>query len=206
MKSDTATGLMTCAEARAAGENDKGIARLLSWIESFPMQGHPDLGRTGVVCPFTKTAGKYGTLRLRTSNCDPNDEEHAFRLLLDGYADLDRIPTAPGMQKYRAIVIGFPNCAGAEGVEMIKRVKKRHKYRAVARLRMLGLMHPGAAAPGIWNQDFRPMEAPMPVLIVRYFVEQDSLFVAYQRLQWTPYLLLFGVDGARRLLAERRGN
>jgi hypothetical protein len=70
--------------------------------------------------------------------------------------------------------------------------------------RMLGLMHPSSDARGVWNPDFRPLRAPMPLLAMRYMVEQDAALIADHRLQWPPYFLKFGAAGVRRLLACRR--
>ncbi|MBI1359292.1 MAG: hypothetical protein GC155_03310 [Alphaproteobacteria bacterium] len=198
--------LLTVGDAHKLAAEDTGLAKLLAWVESFPMNPHPDLGRSGAVCPFARTASKYDMLRLRVSECGPDDEAHAFRLMCGSYADLESIPANADTEKYRAVIVGFPNCVSEDGVAMLQRVQKRHKYRAVLKRRMLGYMYPGAQAPGLWNKEFRPLAAPMPVIVVRNFVEQDSLFVAGQKLQWPPYLLLFGIGGAQRLLSRRRAS
>jgi hypothetical protein len=44
----------------------------------------------------------------------------------------------------------------------------------------------------------------MPILAVRYLVEQDAVFAAKHKLLTLPYLLRFGPAGARRLIDYRR--
>jgi hypothetical protein len=66
---------------------------------------------------------------------------------------------------------------------------------------MIAFFHGGSETHGLWNQDFRPMRAPMPVLGVRYLIEQDAVFAAKHKLLTVPYLLRFGPAGARRLAA-----
>mgnify|MGYP000747613412 CR=1 FL=1 len=49
------------------------------------------------------------------------------------------------------------------------------------------------------DHPFRPMRAPMPVIGLRYMIEQDAVFAAKHKLLTAPYLLRFGAAGARRL-------
>ena len=58
------------------------------------------------------------------------------------------------MAHFRTVIIGFPACAGADGVAMLKRVQKRHKFYSLARNRMIGLMYAEFDAPGLWNPGF----------------------------------------------------
>jgi hypothetical protein len=48
--------LLTFAQARADIDSDPEanvpLATLLGWVETYLMREHPDLGRTGAVCPF----------------------------------------------------------------------------------------------------------------------------------------------------------
>ncbi len=71
-------------------------------------------------------------------------------------------------------------------------------------LRMMGLMYPGAAqSSGNEDPEFKPHQAPMPVIAVRRVVESDAPFISRQHLQWVPYLLRYGFGGAKRLASYR---
>jgi hypothetical protein len=199
------TPLLTMQEARAAETGDDALATLRGWVEAYLMRGHADLGRTGAVCPFTKQAAKLDTVRLAISPAGPGDEEEAFRLIRQGFSDLEAIPCKPSMRHFRTVIVGFPNCASPEGIAMLQAVQRRHKFYSLARFRMIGFMHATNDAPGLWNPDFRPLRAPLPVLAIRHLVEQDAPFAARHPLLLGPYLLRFPLAGPKRLLAYMRG-
>jgi hypothetical protein len=69
---------------------------------------------------------------------------------------------------------------------------------------MTAFFHADSDAHGLWNPDFRPMRSPMPVLGLRYMVEQDAVFAARHHLMLGPYLLRYGVPGVQRVAAARR--
>lgn len=198
------TPLLTVTEARADAEVDGDMATLLGWVESYLMRDHPDLGRTGAVCPFTKQAAKLDTVRLAICNAGPSDEEGAFALMRRSFGELEKIPHKPGMAHFRTVIVGFPNCTGADGVAMLQRVQARHKLYSLSRFRMIGFMHATNDAPGLWNPDFRPLRAPLPVLAIRHLVEQDAPFAARHPLLMVPFLLKFRLAGAKRLWTYAR--
>jgi hypothetical protein len=196
--------LLTLDEAKAESAADAALARLRVWIEGYLMQTHPQLGRPGVVCPFTRLARKYDTIRLAICDATPDDRADVFTAIRRGYGMLDRIPATAETAVLRTVVIGFPNCSSEAGLALVHQGQMRHKLQAAMHFRMLGLMHPASEARGVWNPDFRPLRAPMPALAIRYMVEQDAVLIADHHLQWLPYFLKFGAAGVHRVLACRR--
>ena len=198
--------LMTLPAAREASEAapDAALAALLRWVEDYLMNGHADLGRTGAVCPFTRQAAKLDTVRLAICDAGPDGEAGAFTLVRESFKALEAIPAKPSMAHFRTVIIGFPACASPEGIAMLKRVQDRHKFYSLARNRMIGLMYAGSDAPGLWNPDFRPLRAPLPVLAIRHMVEHDAPFAARHPLLMLPYLARFPLAGARRLIGHWR--
>lgn len=199
--------LLTLAEARArcAGSADEAaLSTLLGWVETYLMSAHADLGRTGAVCPFTRQAAKLDTARLAISDAGPENEERAFALIRRSFAELDAIPSKPSMQHFRTVIIGFPACASPAGIAMLQRIQNRHKFFSLRRNRMIGLMHIDSDAPGLWNPDFRPLRAPLPVLAIRHMVEHDAPFAARHPLLLLPYLARFPLAGTKRLLSHLR--
>jgi hypothetical protein len=196
---------LTMGEARAgAWAHDRDMRILLDWVESYLMSSHPQLGRTGAVCPFTKQAARLDTVRVAISHATAADEEEAFSLLGTCFDDLENIPCKPGMEHFRTVIVGFPDCAGPDGVAMLQRVQRRYKFHSLRRLRMIGFMHDAMDAPGLWNPDFRPLRAPIPVLALRHLVEQDAPFAARHPLLMIPYLIRFRLAGLKRLREYRR--
>lgn len=199
LQAETDTCLLTMAEARRIGTTDGALATLLAWVETYLMSAHPELGRTGAVCPFTKQAARLDTVRLAISTAGPRQEAEAFALIRAGFSVLDGIPCKTGMEHFRTVIVGFPECGDEDGVAMLQRVQARHKFYSLRRFRMIGMMHAGSEAPGLWNPAFRPLRAPMPVLAIRHLVEQDAPFAARHPLLTVPYLLKFRLAAARRL-------
>lgn len=199
------TPLLTMEEARARATGDDALATLRAWVETYLMRGHADLGRTGAVCPFTARAAKIDTVRLGICEAGPGDEATAFAVIRKGFADLEAIPCKPSFSHFRTVIVGFPNCASPEGIAMLQRVQARHKFYSLSRFRMIGFMHATNDAPGLWNPDFRPLRAPLPVLAIRHLVEQDAPFAARHPLLLAPYLLRFPLAGPKRLVAYLRG-
>lgn len=196
---------ITAARDKSAAAPEAPMATLLGWVEGYLMAGHPDLGRTGAVCPFTRQAARLDTVRLGICDAGPADEDAAFALIRGGFRALDEIPAKPSMTHFRTVIVGFPGCASDEGIAMLKRVQNRHKFYSLARNRMIGLMYADSDAPGLWNPEFRPLRAPLPVLAIRHMVEHDAPFAARHPLLLLPYLVRFPFAGARRLLAHFRG-
>jgi hypothetical protein len=205
--SDSATDILVTlpvARERAAVAPSSPMATLLGWVESYLMAGHADLGRTGAVCPFTRQAAKLDTARLAICEAGPRDEDAAFALIRGSFRALEAIPAKPSMAHFRTVIVGFPHCASPDGIAMLKRVQDRHKFYSLARNRMIGLMYAESDAPGLWNPDFRPLRAPLPVLAIRHMVEHDAPFAARHPLLLLPYLARFPMVGAKRLFAHFR--
>lgn len=191
---------LTIAQSReGAWAADADMTVLRDWVEGYLMRGHADLGRTGAVCPFTKQAAKIDSVRLAVSRAGADDEEEAFALIRRCFTELDEIPCKPGMEHFRTIIVGFPDCANDAGMAMLERVQKRNKFYSLSRFRMIGYMFAKNDAPGLWNPDFRPLRAPLPVLAIRYLVEQDAPFAARHPLLMVPFLAKFRFAGAKRL-------
>ena len=201
--------LLNFAQARADIAADPAanaaLARLLAWVESYLMREHSDLGRTGAVCPFTRQAARIDTARLAICTARPDEEERAFSLIRGSFGALDAIPCKPGMAHFRTVIVAFPNCTDKRGVAMLQRIQKRHKFYSLSRGRMIGLMYEASDAPGLWNRDFRPLRAPLPVLAIRHMVEHDAPFAARHPLLLAPYLAKFRLAGAKRLIDHFRG-
>lgn len=191
--------LFTYEDSRRTAPSGGMLSVLAGWLGDYAMSDHAELGRTGTVCPFVKQASRLDTLRLGISLAGPKDEAAVFTHIRGSFDDLKRIPAPRGKERLRTIAIGFPDCASDDGIAMLERVYARHKYYTLLRSQMIAFFHPGSQTHGLWNPAFRPMQSPMPVIAVRYLIEQDAAFAAKHKLMTGPYLLRFGVPGARRL-------
>lgn len=208
--SATQTAFTSFGDATAfskAGHNGSAeMAVLLSWIQSYLMTSHAELGRTGAVCPFTKQAAKLDTIRVTLSQVEISREHDIFLLVRSAFSTLNDIPAQKGMEHFRTVIMGFPAFDGDEGLAALKRIQRAHRTYSLARGRMIGLMHATSEDQGLWNPDFRPLRSPMPVLAIRHMVEQDAPFAALHPALLLAYLARFPLKGTRRLTAHWRGN
>ncbi len=178
---------------------DDVLATIRRWTRDFLMSDHPELGRTGNVCPFTSLGARIDTLRFGVSGASARDADRIRRELLGAFAQFDEIPHPSKMGVYRAILIGFPECADEEGVKTLSRVQKSLRLTSFLRGRMIGVFHANAPEPGLWNKDFRPLRAPLPLVAIRSLVAADAAFVLRHPLLAPAYFYNFPLAGARRL-------
>ncbi len=178
------------------------MREMSDWTRSFLMRDHAELGRTGNVCPFTSMGARMDTLRFGVSNAAPEEASRIRRELLEIFSQFEEIPHPHKMGIYRAIMIGFPNCSGAEGIATLSKVQKSLRFFSFRRARMIGLFYPQAEATGLWNPKFRPLRSPIPIVALRSLVVQDAAFVMRHPLLAPAYLANFPLAGTRQL-AER---
>ncbi len=180
-------------------------ARVLAdWVRHYLMRPHPDLGRTGHVCPFTAKAVRLALLRIGISSSGPADRHHILQTMQDAMQVFHAMPCTRATRVFRTVIVGFPNCAGADGIAALQAVQNAMRHHSVVRGKMLGLFEPDSQLTGLINPDFRPLRSPLPVLAIRTLVEQDAPFVARNPLLAPVYLLKFPLAGSRRLFQHIR--
>jgi hypothetical protein len=191
------SGALGDAASRAAD-----FRAMAGWTRAFLMSAHPDLGRDGDVCPFTSMGARLGLLRFAVSDATPDDPARIAREARDAFAAFEDMPHAPRMGNFRAVLLGFPNCADERGIAALGAAQKALRLTSFRRARMIGVFHAGADAPGLWNPDFRPLRSPIPLIAFRALVEQDAPFVTRHPLLAPSYLRAFPIRGSRRLIAR----
>ena len=183
---------------------DAALLQVGMWVRTYLMSAHPDLGRTGDVCPFTAQASRLDTIRLGASDANAAQADEIEAVMRDCFRQFEEIPCPKSMRHFRTVIVGFPNCNSEEGRETLRKVHAKLKYFTLLRARMLGLFHTETDAPGLWNQNFRPLRSPLPILAIRQLVVQDAPFVIRHPMLLPTYLGKFPLGGAKRLLAEVR--
>jgi hypothetical protein len=178
------------------------LRAVTGWTRSYLMSDHPELGRTGNVCPFTSMGARLDTLRFGVSNATSKDAPRIHTQLLELFEQFDEIPHPRKAETYRAILVGFPNCNEPEGLAALAKAQKSLRLLSFRRARMIGLFHPEADEPGLWNPAFRPLRSPIPVIALRSLVVEDAAFVMRHPLLAPAYLLNFPLAGPRQLAAR----
>ncbi len=180
----------------------EGARAVAGWVKSYLMSAHPDLGRMGDVCPFTSQASRLDTIRIGASEAGAANEDLIEAQVRDCFRQFDEIPCPKSMRHFRTVLIGFPNCDDEGGRSALRNVHAKLKFYSIGRAKMLGLFHSETDAPGLWNQDFRPLRSPLPIMAIRNMVVHDAPFALRHPLLLPVYLAKFHFGGARRLMTQ----
>ncbi len=183
----------------ASPDADADARVLADWVRHYLMRPHPDLGRTGHVCPFTAKSARLALLRIGISPLQPADRRGIMQTMQDAMQAFEALPCTRATKVFRTVMVGFPNCAGLEGIAALHNVQNAMRYHSVIRGKMIGLFEPDSPATGLINPDFRPLRSPIPLLAIRMLVEQDAPFVVRSPLLAPIYLLKFPLAGTGRL-------
>ncbi|UFS99809.1 DUF6875 domain-containing protein [Nocardia huaxiensis] len=160
----------SCPAARST------VAAFRSWAESFLTQPSDELGRDGPVCPYVRPSMRRDLLWLaRVPAVDPRPE-WVRAIIEDALQVYPELPTGNGSSTsvLRALITVFPNL---QDYSLIDEIHAEFKTKFVEQGNMLGQFYPGCDQPGLWNKDFRPLDAPMPMLVVRTMMTTDFPFL-----------------------------
>ncbi|MEU6584319.1 DUF6875 domain-containing protein [Nocardia sp. NPDC046763] len=166
----------SCPAARST------VAAFRSWADSYLTQPSDELGRDGPVCPYVRPAMRRDLMWLaRVPAVEPRPTwvRAIIRDALEVYSGL---PTGNGSSTsvLRALITVFPNLTDCS---LIDEIHDEFKTKFVERGIMLGQFYPGCDQAGLWNKDFRPLDAPMPMLVVRSMMTTDFPFLL-DRPEW----------------------
>ncbi|PPJ33674.1 hypothetical protein C5E45_04890 [Nocardia nova] len=166
-----------------------GAAQLRSWTVEYLCQPHPDLGRPGPVCPYTKhaVAGRF----LWAAFIGGGEITPDFLTAVVGDMN-DLFPLLPPEDepdsRLKALLSVFPDLTRYDDLEAVQRSQKTEFVRHGL---MLGQFYPGCTVAGLHNADFPALDSPLPLLAVRHMTPTDLAFLE-TRYEWVEsYLGIF---------------
>ncbi|HVG44431.1 MAG TPA: hypothetical protein VM890_06850 [Longimicrobium sp.] len=184
-------------------EHQAAIRTILAWARAFLTQPHPELGRTGPVCPFVRPALARGTIFYTVcpgADLDVDQVESVARSYRDWFLELE--PVGGRDAQYKSINIIFPDVPASAMERVVEGAQERLKLLYARERIMLGEFHPGPPQKGgLWNEHFRPLRSPLPLLGIRHMVPTDFAFLRDSRELTEVYLAAFG-DRVPDALAE----
>jgi hypothetical protein len=186
-------------DAAEAPDAEDSIRTIADWVRTYLMRPHADLGRTGHVCPFTAQSARLSLIRIGTSPLGTGEVAAVVRTMKAAMRAFDALPCKRPARIFRTIIVVFPNCADAAGIETLRAAQNALRHHSIVYGKMIGLFEPQSQATGLLNPAFRPLRAPVPVLAIRMLVEQDAPFVRRNPLLLPIYLLKFPFVGVKRL-------
>ncbi|HET8642655.1 MAG TPA: hypothetical protein VFM37_12000 [Pseudonocardiaceae bacterium] len=167
----------------------------LDWARRYLCQPHPELGRKGNVCPFVETALHRNTffMAVYRGRPDPTHMRDLLTLYRTWFADLE--PRTGRSAQFKTILVLFPDVPDTELQHVIDGTQRALKTDYVAGGLMIGEFHAGPPdKPGLWNDRFRPLASPIPLLAIRHMVPSDFPFLRSDREHLRSYLERFGGD------------
>jgi hypothetical protein len=173
---------------------------IAQWMTSYLMSTHPDLGRSGVVCPFAAQALRLDTVRIAVSDATRSNIRSIKAVMHGCLRQFWLIPCTKSMKHFRTIVVGFPKLGDAQGLRDLQIVQSRLKWYCLLRGLMIGRFFADSSDPGLWHRDFRPLRSPIPLLAIREVVEHDAPFAARHPLLIPIYIWKYPLAAPQRLL------
>ena len=155
-------------------------SKVVKWLREFLAQPHPDLGRSGAVCPFVPIALEMDSIWIaEIATEDPSADSIASIITEFREIFLKTDPTHGPEALSKAFLVAFPTLTsfGSKGAALVDEVQYRLKRSFVEKGIMLGEFHATNNSPGLRNPDFRPLRSPIPLLAVRHMVESDLPFM-----------------------------
>ncbi|APA96950.1 Heptaprenyl diphosphate synthase [Nocardia seriolae] len=166
----------SCPAARST------VAAFRSWADSFLTRPNDELGRDGPVCPYVRPSMRRDLLWLAQVPAVEPRPMWVRAIISDALEVYPELPTGNGSSTsvLRSLITVFPNL---KDYTLIDEIHSEFKSKFVERGIMLGQFYPGCDQPGLWNKDFRPLDAPLPMLVVRPMMTTDFAFLV-DRPEW----------------------
>jgi hypothetical protein len=154
------------------------LIEITQWLKNYVAKPHPDLGRSGAVCPFVPPSFKLNSLRLTVIHSKNLDIQQIADLILP-YRDvfLNLEPKEKPAALNKAILFIFPDIPTEDAPNTIDVVQKKLKPFFVDAGLMIGEFHNRTESPGLHNPNFRPLRSPIPLLVIRPMTEADLIFM-----------------------------
>ncbi|MEU6070015.1 MULTISPECIES: DUF6875 domain-containing protein [Streptomyces] len=163
-----------------------------TWLTDYISANHPEIGRTGPICPFVAPSRKNRTLeiRLRLVGHAPTLElvEEIARSSLREYEETTWQGRNPMLQ---AMVVVLPDLRSAD-TGLLDRAQARVKDDFVERGLMIGQFHENCEVTAARNPRFAVSRAPVPVLAVRAIALHDIFFLSDRPHWFQKYREKFG--------------
>ncbi|WP_324198347.1 DUF6875 domain-containing protein [Nocardia beijingensis] len=176
-------------DPRESGRTPPSAVSLKEWLVDFLTLPNEELGRDGPVCPYVKPS--VGHHKLWTGFVRGELTAERTQSVIDDALDLFSSLMRPaGTHSVQpALIAVFENVTD---YAVIDGAHARYKDRFVADGMMLGQFYPGCSQPGLWSENFRPLDAPLPMLVVRNMMPSDYPFLVGKSEWLFSYLSRFG--------------
>lgn len=188
---DVMRALRGMIELPGVDASDLGVlGEVARWTADYLSQAHPDLGRSGDVCPYTDVSMRDGLLLCAVCHlfdADPRpDMERVMQRAMEEFES--RQPIMGNRAGLKATLVLFPSLEP----EWMEDVQENISLTFAQRGLMLGDFHAESLVPGLHNRDFHPLRSPVPLLGIRQMMLTDLAFLKGSDDKLACYLDRFG--------------
>lgn len=183
-----------------------GLRQIAAWAVEFLSAPNQQLGRRGPVCPYTRPSMDNNCFLLAWAGGEHDIQsiESTVDRYRQWFVELLGQPERARRHLLTILVVlpGFDD----EDSGPLDALQGRLKDAFVREGLMVGQFHPRCEQSGLWNEDFRPLRAPIPLLAIRRMVASDLPFLLDSASHLSAYLNRFapGIPShVRRLLVAR---
>jgi hypothetical protein len=194
---------------RTSGLAESDLAALravASWVRSFVVEPHQDLGRAGPVCPFVPGALERRKLWFAPERIGDATVPDVVELMT-GYRRrfLEAQPAGGEDAGHAAIIVVFTDLSAGRARELFADVLQRIAVPSYVEDGIVfGPFYDGHDGPAIHNSRFRPFRSPVPFVFVRHGVVEDWEFFLDDETWFPLYARRFGESAVHALAGELR--
>ncbi|MGW6918975.1 DUF6875 domain-containing protein [Kitasatospora sp. NPDC054939] len=188
---------------------DKALDTVDQWLTDYISRPHPELGRSGPVCPFVEPARRAGVLETRIRLVGPTPSRalltEIVRCGLDEFHEVEWKGANPNL---RSLVLVLPDLT-PDHLHLLDEAHAAVKPECVPRGLMIGQFHERCEEPAARNPGFPVSRSPVPVVALRAMAIHDVLFLSDRRDWFAEYVRRFGrryrssAHGVDPVLAEQ---
>ncbi|MFE4977130.1 DUF6875 domain-containing protein [Kitasatospora sp. NPDC056651] len=187
----------------AAGHPE--AAETLAWARAFLTTAHPDLGRSGPVCPYTQPSLRRGLFHIALADGpDSSPGGDLPALVAELRTHYDALLAGLDQESDRellTVLLVLPQL-DREDSTVLDELQRKAKDEFVEQGLMIGQFHPVCEEPGLWNHSFRPLRAPVPLLAVRKLLVFDLPFLSGDETHLGHFLARFAPEVPARIRAQ----
>lgn len=177
----------------AWGAYRDSLEQVVSWAQEYLIRPHPLLGRDGPVCPYAQASLEKRLFLLAVcpgADLDPEQVARTVMQYRDWFLELE--PRTGAESFFKTILILFPDLPLGDVPILIDATQEDLKREYVRKGLMIGEFHPlPPQKAGLWNPDFRPLKAPVPMLVIRHMVPTDFPFLKDEKGFMEAYLNIY---------------
>ena len=164
------------------------LRQITAWVVEFLSAPNQQLGRRGPVCPYTRLSMDSNCFLLAWAG-DEHDAQ-SIESTVEQYRQwfMELLEQSERTREYLlTILVVLPGFDRTDS-SPLDALQRRLKDAFVREGLMVGQFHPHCEQRGLWNEDFRPLKAPIPLLAIRRMVSSDLPFLLGSASHLSAYL------------------